>query len=204
MTTFRARVPYAEAAKALLRDTLFDAAGELLRHRGWSDLTMADVAAAAGVSRQTLYKEFGSRPAFAQEYVQREVDRFLRAVEDAVRDNAADPKAAVAAALEVFLTAAKEQPLVRAIVAGDGGDGLISLVTDQAGPVLSEATTRLAVCLRRTWPDLPDADLRIVAENLVRLAVSHAASPSPDPAVSARSVANLFGPYIDVLLDSTP
>jgi len=66
MTTFRARVPYAEAAKALLRDTLFDAAGELLRHRGWSDLTMADVATAAGVSRQTLYKEFGSRPAFAQ------------------------------------------------------------------------------------------------------------------------------------------
>jgi hypothetical protein len=37
MTTFRARLPYAEAAKALLRETLFDAAGELLRDKGWSD-----------------------------------------------------------------------------------------------------------------------------------------------------------------------
>ncbi|WP_424184093.1 TetR/AcrR family transcriptional regulator [Actinokineospora sp. G85] len=197
MTTFRARLPYAEAAKALLRDTLFDAAGELLRDKGWSDLTMADVAAAAGVSRQTLYKEFGSRPAFAQEYILREVDRFLSAVEEAVRANALDPHAAVTAAFEVFLAAAADQPLVKAIVAGDGGDGLLNLVTNQAGPVLSEATTRLTACLKATWPQVEETGLRFVAENLVRLAVSHAASPTAQP---ARGVAAVFGPYLDSLV----
>jgi len=202
MTTFRARVPYAEAAKALLRDTLFDAAGELLRHRGWSDLTMADVATAAGVSRQTLYKEFGSRPAFAQAYILREADRFLGAVEEAVRVNSDDPKAAVTAAFEVFLAAAAEQPLVKAIVAGDGGDGLLNLVTNQAGPVLSQATARLTACLKTTWPDIAETDLRFVAENLVRLAVSHAASPSAQPQGTARSVAAVFGPYLDSLVDA--
>ena len=43
---------------------------------------MAEVARAAGVSRQTLYKEFGTRQEFAQAFVLREADRFLGDVED--------------------------------------------------------------------------------------------------------------------------
>ena len=45
---------------------------------------MADIAVAAGVSRQTLYKEFGSREEFAQVLVMREAESFLDAVERAV------------------------------------------------------------------------------------------------------------------------
>ena len=55
------RQPYPVAARELLRSSLLDAACEELRQRRWSDVTMAEVALAAGVSRQTLYKEFGSR-----------------------------------------------------------------------------------------------------------------------------------------------
>lgn len=50
------RVPYAEAAKVLLLDTLLNAASDLLREKSWQDLKMGDIATAAGVSRQTLYK----------------------------------------------------------------------------------------------------------------------------------------------------
>ena len=35
---------------------------------------MAQIARTAGVSRQTLYNEFGSRPEFAEVYVLREAD----------------------------------------------------------------------------------------------------------------------------------
>ena len=73
---------------------------------------MGDIAAAAGVSRQTLYKEFGSRDEFAQAFVMREVDRFLAAVEAAVREHLDDPPTALSAAFDVFLTAAAEDPLV--------------------------------------------------------------------------------------------
>src|SRR5688572_1846340 len=75
------RIPYATAARELLRTTLLDAARELLRDRPWNEVTMAQVAQAAGVSRQTLYNEFGSREEFAQAFVLREGDRFLAAVE---------------------------------------------------------------------------------------------------------------------------
>ena len=62
------------AARELLRNTLLDAACRELEAQQWADITMADIAVAAGVSRQTLYKEFGSREEFAQVLVLREAE----------------------------------------------------------------------------------------------------------------------------------
>ncbi|HZU48205.1 MAG TPA: helix-turn-helix domain-containing protein, partial [Mycobacterium sp.] len=69
------RVPYAEASRALLRDSVLDAMRELLLTRDWSAITLADVARAAGISRQTIYNEFGSRQGLAQGYALRLADR---------------------------------------------------------------------------------------------------------------------------------
>lgn len=62
MTTVK-RTSYAEASRAVLRDSVLDAMRELLTRRDWSSITLAAVAEAAGVSRQTIYNEFGSRQA---------------------------------------------------------------------------------------------------------------------------------------------
>ncbi|WP_130345955.1 TetR/AcrR family transcriptional regulator [Herbihabitans rhizosphaerae] len=193
----RTVVPYAEAARALLRDTLLDAASDLLRERSWADTTMADIATAAGVSRQTLYKEFGSRLAFAEAYIMRESERFLTSVENAIAAKVHDPRAALAGAVTVFLEAAADEPLIKAIVAGDDSDGLLSLVTNQSGPILHVATERLAVFLGDTWPGVEEHALELIAEHMVRLAVSHAASPSNPPSVTAAGMAEMFGPYLD-------
>ena len=95
-----ARTPYPEAARNLLRETLFGAMRDELERRNWSDITMSDVASAAGVSRQTLYKEFGSRDEFAQAFVIHVGERFLDDVDAAVREHLDDPRAAIGAALE--------------------------------------------------------------------------------------------------------
>src|SRR5689334_14519513 len=99
----RDRLPYSIAARELLRNTLLDAACDELVDRRWVDITMADVARAAGVSRQTLYKEFGSRDEFSQALVMRETDRFLNAVAEAVNANITAPAVALSAAFDVFL-----------------------------------------------------------------------------------------------------
>ena len=52
MTEGSGPVPYAAAARSLLRDTVIDAVDGLARARGWSATTMTDVARAAGVSRR--------------------------------------------------------------------------------------------------------------------------------------------------------
>src|SRR5438128_2644013 len=109
------RTSYPEASRTLLREMVLDAVGDQLAGRSWSDVTMANVAEQAGVSRQTLYNTFGTRQELAQAYVIREADNFLVAVGEAVRSRADDPRAALSAALEIFLSAAATHPLVRAI-----------------------------------------------------------------------------------------
>ncbi len=190
------RLPYAEAARELLRDSLLDAAVDLLEDRTWSQVTMAGVAKGAGVSRQTLYNEFGSRQDFAQAFVLREVDRFLSAVEDAVEANLDDPMRAVSTAFGVFLLAAASNPLVRSILADDGTDDLLPLVTTHGGPVIDRATQRLAGVFSRGWPGVEERKALLLAESVVRLAISFAALPQGPSGMSPDAVAELLGPFI--------
>lgn len=194
-------VPYAVAARELLRNTLLDAARHELQQRTWAEVRMADVARAAGVSRQTLYKEFGSRDEFAQAFVLREGDRFLAAVEEAVRARCDAPAAALEAAFDLFLTAAAEDPLVRTVVLGDRGDSLLPLVTTQGKPLVERAAERLADVVVSCWPQVRPADAELLAEALVRLGISYAALPKGPATMTAASVTTLLGPYLERVLE---
>jgi AcrR family transcriptional regulator len=192
--------PYAEVTRGLLRERVLDAVGDLLSNRPWAQVTMTDVAERAGLSRQTLYNAFGSRPELAQAYVEREADRFLAAVDVAIRQHAAEPREALAAALEIFLAAAGEHPLIRAITSTDGSEELLPLLTTRGAPLIGRVTGHLTELLVDTWPRLGRPDAAAVADALGRLAISYAALPSGDPAATARTVARLLGPSVDELL----
>jgi len=191
------RTPYPVAARELLRETLLDAARAELSRRGWEQITMAEIAAAAGVSRQTLYNEFGSREVFVQALVLRESDRFLTAVERAVNAHLDDPVAALAGAFDVFLTASAEDPLLSAAVFGGADNSLLALVTTQGQPLVEHAAERLCGIILCGWPQAQPADARLLAESLVRLAISYAALPAGPSSMTAASVATLLGPFIE-------
>jgi AcrR family transcriptional regulator len=195
-----ARTPYPQAARELLRETLFAAARDELQLRAWSEITMADVASAAGVSRQTLYKEFGNREEFASAFVIHEGERFLDGVEAAVRQHLDDPRAAVGAALEEFLRSAGEDPLVRILLSDDGTGGMLPLVTTQGMPVVHWATARLTAVIEEGWPQAPADKARLLAESLVRLAISHITAPGDSPDATAARTGELLGPFIDEAL----
>lgn len=187
--------PYAVAARELLRDTLLDAARRELEERSWSEVTMADIAAAAGVSRQTLYKEFGSREQFAQAFVLREAERFIAAVETALDANLEDPLAALTAAFGLFLSAAAEDPLIRAAIVGSGE--MLPFVTTQGQPLVQGAAERLSVAILVRWPQAAPHDAALLAECLVRLAISYVALPEGPAGMTAASIAELLGPYVE-------
>src|SRR6202790_4560183 len=88
------RISYAEASRVLLRESVLDAMRDLLLTRDWSAITLADVAKAAGISRQTIYNEFGSRQGLAQGYAMRLADRLVDQIEGAIRGNGGDNYAA--------------------------------------------------------------------------------------------------------------
>jgi AcrR family transcriptional regulator len=191
------RTPYPQAARQLLRETLFGAARDELQTRAWSEITMSNIASAAGVSRQTLYKEFGSRDEFGQAFVIHEGERFLDVVEAAVREHLDDPHAAVGAALDTFLRSAGEDPLVRILLSDDGTRGMLPFVTTQGMPVVQWATARLAGVIQEGWPQAPVEKTALLAESLVRLAISYITAPGGPPEVTAAQARELLGPFID-------
>jgi AcrR family transcriptional regulator len=150
------------------------------------------------VSRQTLYNEFGSREEFAQAFVLRDGDRFLNAVEEAVagRD---DPADALAAAFNVFLRAAEDDPLVRAVIAGDGTDDLLRLVTTQGTPLVERTSDRLAAVVMERWPQVDADRAALIGECLVRLAISFAVLPASPAGMTGDSIAGLLRPYLESL-----
>jgi AcrR family transcriptional regulator len=196
------RIPYPEAARELLRQTLFGAARDQLQQRAWSEITMSDIAASAGVSRQTLYKEFGNRREFGLAFVIHEGEHFLDEVEAAVKQHLDDPRAAVGAALELFLRTAGEDPLIRILLSDDGTGGMLPFVTTQGMPVVQWATGRLAAVIEEGWPRASRTDVLLLSESLVRLAISYITAPSESPETTAASVADLLGPFIDGALGS--
>ena len=88
------------------RESLLDAAYTALVRRPWSAVRMVDVAAAAGVSRQTLYNEFGSKDGLARALVRREADGFLAGVDRALTGRS-DPRDRLTASAEWTASAAR-------------------------------------------------------------------------------------------------
>ncbi|MBR7540612.1 TetR/AcrR family transcriptional regulator, partial [Mycobacterium tuberculosis] len=74
----------------------------LLTERDWAKITLADVAGRAGVSRQTLYNEFGSRAGLAQAYALRLADDLVDHVRAAVTGNVGDARASFREGLSGF------------------------------------------------------------------------------------------------------
>ncbi|GGU40162.1 TetR/AcrR family transcriptional regulator [Streptomyces daghestanicus] len=99
------------------RESLLDAAGAALARQPWSAVRMVDVAASAGVSRQTLYNEFGSKEGLGRALVRREADGFLAGVER-VLAGAGDPREQLTATAEWTTSAARRSALVRALLTG--------------------------------------------------------------------------------------
>lgn len=191
------RKPYQQAVRELMRDTLLDAATELMQDAPWTEISMAAIASRAGVSRQTLYNEFGTRDIFAQSLALREADRFLTSVEAELGKHPEDPELAMYNALVLFLEETERNPMVRQIIVRDpGADELLSLFTSRGRPVVDLGTARIAAKIVEVWPQASESDAKIAAEGIVRLAISHAGLPNDSTEDSARSAVALVSPFI--------
>ncbi len=194
------RVPYQEAARELLRTSVLDAMRELLTERDWSKITLGDVAGRAGVSRQTLYNEFGSRAGLAQAYALRLADDLVDHVRSAIAGNEGDVRAAFREALSGFFLDAAADPLVRSLLAGEVKLDLLRLITLDAAPLVEHATERLAAVFQHSWVDATEEESMVLAGALVRIALSYIPT-APAPGRNAPAdLAQLLGPYVEAIL----
>ncbi|WP_233361111.1 TetR/AcrR family transcriptional regulator [Streptomyces sp. GMR22] len=128
------------------RESLLDAAFAALERRPWPRVKMSEVAAAAGVSRQTLYNEFGSKEGLARALVRREADAYLCGVERALSgvSGAAAPRERLAAAAVWTVRSATENPLVRAVLTGCWDERLPASVVSVSSVASVSSVTAVA------------------------------------------------------------
>lgn len=174
-----------------LRSDALDAAFTLMTDQGWSAVTMTAVAAAVGVSRQTLYKEFSSKDQIGQALLIREAERFIDGVAAHVAAHD-DVASAIEAAVRYTLDQGATNPLLRTILSGDrGGTTLLPLVTTDSQPLIALAGQVLSQHITARAPGLDDEDIAATADALVRLTVSHLLQPLDDTGTTVTRLTRL-------------
>ena len=126
------------------------AAVETTLAQGWSQVTMARLADAVGVSRQTVYNEIGGKPALAEAMVLAELDRFLGVVTEAFDDHPDDLVAAIEAATAGRAPARPGNDLLKAVVSATHGADteLLPLLTTHSESLLESAKLVVAERVR--------------------------------------------------------
>jgi len=185
-------------------DRLVAAAAAITCESGWSAVTMGKVAERAGVSRQTVYNEAGSKSGLGQSMVLTELVRFLAVVEEEL-DGQDEIVVAVERATRRILVMAADNRLLRAVLSAAHGtsqgleqgasNDLLPFLTTDAGPLMEAAKAVIAARIPSRFPglDLPAERLDGAVDAIVRLVLSHVMQPGGNPEAVARDVAWIAG-----------
>jgi len=184
-----------------VRERLLDAAQDVIGGTGWSDVTMAGIAGVAGVSRQTVYNEFGTKHGLAEQLAHRELRRFLEVVRVRMASETTLVQG-IRSACEGVLLLGEESPLVRTI-AGSSGPGddhdFLQLLTTESGEIARAAVTVVHEAVAELYPPtaLTGAELGVAVETVVRLVLSALTRPSKPPSEAASDIAWIVGLVLD-------
>ena len=183
--------------KEQLRDCVLDAMRAELLTKDWSAITLADVARTGGVSRQTIYNEFGSRQGLAQGYALRLADRLVDDVSRAIDGHVGEMHAAFLDGFRAFFTASAADPLVISLLSGAAKPDLLQIITTDSGPIITHCSRRLAAAFRDSWVEVEESDAAVLARAIVRLAMSYVSMPPEADHDVAADLARLMTPFAE-------
>jgi len=173
---FRARV------RDLLRSSILDAAARQAAERDWAEVRIADIAAEVGVSRQTIYNEYGAKEALGAAIFSREVERhralLMRAVE-----KAPDFETAVRSMIELSLEVSRKHPVVRRMLdpTDEGSATLLPLLTSRADLLVVPLRKALAEELQKRFPGALAERAELLTDLTIRQTLSQVVLPSDLP-----------------------
>ncbi|HSV40125.1 MAG TPA: TetR family transcriptional regulator [Nocardioidaceae bacterium] len=178
---------------ASTRGRVLAALTTMLADRDWPDISVAQVAAAAGVSRQTIYNEFGARSTLADLYVEVLVDSLIREHVPST-EHVGDVDDLLARILTSWFTSVAADP----VLVSDRGL-LRGIVSDETAFV-DNASRYLAQQYAALAPHVPEAQARILARVVVRLCVSYLLVPPSQDEDPVQELVAVLGPYTEGLL----
>lgn len=192
---------YRTAASTLLRATALDALSALLLRQSWKSVTMSEVAKEAGLSRQTIYNEFGSRRGVAESYAIRLTDQLVSVVDDGLYTCVGDIRLALGRGLAAFFAVSERDPLVRSLREEDASADLLRLITVHSTQLVERAADHLSATFQRCWVQAPKRQADILSTSIVQMALAYVSRPPTDAAQTATDIADLLAPYIEGFQD---
>jgi AcrR family transcriptional regulator len=186
---------FRDRVRRQLRHDVLDAAYEMTVTSGWSSVRMTALADRVGVSRQTLYKEFGSREDVGRALVLREAGRLIDGVAEQIERRRDDVPAAIHAALSFALERSAASPLLRAVLTSSAAAAadatLLPIIAEQSRSLIADATALLASYLAASTRGLSQEDADTIASALVRLTASHLMLPLDPPGRTAQRLTRI-------------
>ena len=170
--------PVSETFREQVRGRALKVARHLTVERGWQQVRFVDVADAVGVSRPTMYSEFGNKAGLGEALVLSETNNFLTGLIHEVESHTGDLTGAANAALRYTVLMASENPLLHGVLTNAGDSGLLLLLTSESGPVLPIAVEVLSGWFTEHFPEVDAVRLTELTEALVRLTLSHLVQPT--------------------------
>ena len=156
-----------------MSDRILDAARSVFEQYGARRANVDDIATAAGVSRSTLYRRYATKDDLLAAVVMRETGAFLDDLEEFAAD--LPPQEAVIECFTRGLRIMRDIPVVGRLAQSE--PEVIASITDGEHLILAQSD-RIAQTLRRSGATMPDDELALAAETLVRLASTYLMNPS--------------------------
>lgn len=186
---------FTERVRTQVRHEVLDAAVAVMNESGWHKLRMQALAQQVGVSRRTLYNEFGSKPELAQALVERSVNA-LASIVRAVFPVAPDIVTAWVRMITEVLTAADEDPVLRAVFAPSSGTDFLPLLTSKGDYALDFSAKNLREAILARWPEVPEDHAAAAAGATVRLVISHFVQARGTRHDAAREIAAVVAAFL--------
>jgi TetR/AcrR family transcriptional regulator len=185
------------AATSDLDRTILDTARTVFETYGVRRANMEDIAAAAAVSRSTIYRRFPTKDDLFERVVRREAGIFFTTLDQAT--SGCTPQEAVVEAFALGVRLVHDSPLYSRIVESE--PELLGLFSRSHVFPIRQFADGIAHTLRRCGADVPESDLADVADILLRIALGIIVFPSDrldtsDPAAVRAYAARYLVPII--------
>ncbi len=169
-----------------VREHALDVAYQMTADLGWDRVRVADVAAAAGISRPTLYREFGNKDGLGGALVLREVTAFLGRIGETLDRNRDNLPVAISDAVRQAIQEAQSNSLLRNVITASSQDHTLMPFLNRAEPMF-ESIRMLRGWFAANWPELDQDAVAEAIDMVVRLIFSHLVLLLEEPeAIAAR------------------
>ncbi len=164
----------------LLRTSILDAAWQAASSTEWGSVRMVDIAEAVGVSRQTIYNEFGTKEDLGQALFTREVEVFKSGLAAQI-EGADDLSGAARNALTWLLAESRKHAMVQSMLrdAREHSDGsLLPLFTVHADKFALPIRRMLLETFSSRWPGTDQHRAELAIDLIIRWVITQIVLPS--------------------------